>query len=1676
MESDEVKDTQDGSRSSDFFSIQFREYLPKEKCTPTTWNDVIRVRLQYEFTNLVSVFVLSKDEKMVLESQNKLQRIVFEILSAVLHHEDINSTLAIEFLENSSIVSYLKICKLLGYDFLGKNDLDIDEISSIEIKNEFKAFLFNSKDNTNEKLPPFTNYIEKFITPFIMDAAWLIQMSYNETQSYFNQKWVEFMARLCRGNITSKERPLPSIPKSVKLINIKDIVFYLDLGKTDNMGITDSLISRNFRLQQKYVRERTRVCFTVDSFATQRECLKGFSILAILIKIYFDQSFYLSDFDNLSNINGLLDTKSEVNLDTDSLSKCGSEDNIELNFHNNEFKTVSIWNVILRYDLSIQRSIGIIFEVFISFCSNLSDSSKNSFELFNNKLFTSLKCILEIFPRKIVSKSYLIFIEYFSDVYNLLKQNSMKNDNNAEINFGNEKYYHAPWLVNNQSEIGDVLNLSFFILSSVLIKMDYINFNGHFKQKLIEWDELFWSSNDYKNKDEEIYKEKKQNREITSEFIPLTTLINIKEAYQYYHLVFNTQLNNEKPVSTGSPIELVLKEILKFEGNQIYEINFNDILFILSDFMNLPSILFANAYFICNLRKDEEIESCVFNYYKRISNDFEFLREITDKTFLPICVFKTSSLIVKEKLIKILSELKIHLNDYEHCFEKYSAIYHEFCLLMDWVEKYCSYYLFKNYPEIIPLVFDIIIKFMDIHKKKSNGLNDDPKHITNFQRTPTDILFDISTNVLFPAISFLPRTPLVPEMLENSLFNRLGLNYRYKIYRKLITNSYNKYPMNYQWIYIRKLLSKHLKGVTRDILTYKSETKNSNDTFKIPPIPIRLLVSNIISLSYTNPLVVCDIVINQCNIYDNMIPLLIEIVGENINEITLDIMVFTIINFILSRESSDISSYLRSRDINNSKLGPGGIARFVALLFSKRRVPKDVAYNFIHTIMYRIDETLEGIEQKCSIPTSISDIVFWKQFVEIVLSTPIVDISVLTKRQLKSLGGGPILFQSSFSQCEGNSLENNTEYRSNVPIQNTNPSSKQTHDLVISMLKGEIRTKEILFRLAKLKSEILWNTSEDSIAYLKFLVNLLDEIHWCCIQTIEFLRRSFNSETYRYHILEIESGECFSNAIYQTFIYLDIPTGWSFIRPGIRSQSTQIEDKTSELQNNNIIDIHPEASKYIRSYILNENSDDIFLKDEAWTCFYILFWYLDISDISVPKEEYSKKLFELYNDIYNCREAIFKIVNTDPKDINNSMEKHPLSSFSDPGKMVTLPNYSRQRNLNSRQIKDNVKAHEKKLKKLYNTYFSLSREFNRILNRNKYVLRYLYSDIGITRFKDKFEANILTSNCSERNTDSFMIWICKTLITQRVTQSENDAIFTFKWMETSLFSPKIGIFSSDKGLIKSFLLILCKLVSSMIRSSTPRESQLLGLFFNYIFSFCKTLLISEFNKKNAEIFGETETMNTEGKNNNKSDELAETERNELLKKMCDKLSSYDKDQHHLDFIIECERNVLASLSLGLGLLIEKPLEISPDWIDTLNSIWMLLRCYESFPISKFSGNYLLRILPEILEYATKKQWNDLNLSINSLLLKLKQHQVNWIGNHESPQYKYQKDKTPVEEKTPGNSPEKNSSSKLKGQTKDSENKTVTANSGVNNTKRQRITSCHNYRSSFSHSKLGINRR
>ncbi|KAH8741679.1 giant membrane protein [Cryptosporidium ryanae] len=1671
MNSDEIVNAQNSSSNSDFFPLECREYLPKEKCTVATWNDNIRVGLQYEFTNLLSVFALSKDENIAKESQNKLQRIVFEILLGVLHHEDINSTLAIEFLENCSILSYLKICKLLGYDFPGKDDLDTSEISIIEIKNKSKDLLFNSKENSNENLPPFSNYIEKFITPFIMDGAWFIQMSYNENQGCYNSKWVEFMTRLCRGNITSKERPLPSIPRSVKLINIKDIVLYLDLGKTDSMGITDSLISQNFRLQQKYVRERTRICFTVDSFVTQRECLKGFSILAILIKIYFEQSIYSP------NIDDFLDINNEPNLHVDSLSKCKNFNNIELNIPNNRLKIDSIWNVILRYDLSIQRSIGIIFEVFISFCSSLCDLNKNSFEFFNNKLFSSLKSILNIFPKKMVSKTYLIFIEYFPNVYDLLIKSSTKNDYRTNINIGNDKYCYVPWLINNQNEIGDVINLSFFILSSILIKMDYINFSSHFKQKLIKWDELFWSWNDLKSKEsEEVCQEMQKNKGIISEFIPLVTITHIKEAYQYYHLVFNAQLNNEKLVETNSYIESIFKEILKLEGVSNYEMNFSDIFVILSDFMNLPSILFANAYFICNFQEDQKTEGSIFNYHKQLSVNFEVLKEITDKTFLPICVFKTSSLIIKERLNKELLKLKIHIDDYKYCLEKYISIYNEFCSLMDWVKKYCGYYLFMNYPEIIPLVFDVIITFMEINNNRTFDLTDKSNHLTSFQKAPTDLLFDISTNLLFPAISFLPRTPLIPEILKNSLFDRLGLNCRYRIYRKLIVDSYNKYPMNYQWVSIKKSLSKHLKGVTRDIITSRSDTKNSSDSLKIPPTQIRLLVSNIINLTYTNPLVVCDVVINQCSIYDNMIPLLIEIMGENIDEITLDIMVFTIINFILSRESSNISSHLKSGDVKNSKFGPGGIARFVALLFSRRRVPKDVICNFINTIMYRIDEVFEGIESKVIIPSSISDIVFWKQFVEIVLSTPIIDISVLTKRQLRSLGGGPILFQYSFSHIGGNSLENNGECQSNNLIQDVNSNCKLTNNMVISMLKeGEIRIKEVLFRLTKLKSEILWNTSNDSINNLKFLVNLLDEIHWCCIQTIEFLRRSFNPETYRNSILEIKSEEDFFNIIYQTFIYLDIPTGWSFIRPGIRTHFIQIEDRNLESLDNNFLDVHPDALNCIKSYILDEHSDDSFLKDNFWIYFYVLFWYLDISDISVPREEYSKKLFELYSDIYSCREAIFKIVNPNSKDLNNSMKKYPLSSFSDPGKMVGLPNYSKQRNLNSRQVKDNVKAHEKKLKKLYNTYFLLSKEFNRISNRNKYIFNYLYSELGISRFKKEFETNILTSNYSENNVDSFMVWICKTLITPRVIQSENDAVFTFKWIETFLFSTNVGIFSSDRGLINSFLLTLCKLVSSIIRSSTPRESQLLGLFFNYVFSFCKELLIEDLNKS-YEALDETETRNIERNDNNTNDELAEAEKNERLKNICNKLYSSNNDKHHLDFVIECERNVLVSLSFGLGLLIEKPLDIYPDWIDTLNSIWMLLRCYESFPISKFSGDYLLKILPKVLEYATKKQWNDLNLSINSLLLKLKQHKINWIGTQDEFESPSQKDNAPVEEKTHNSSPEKDVFSRSQIQVKYSENRAFSTPLGVNNTKKQRITPINNYRGSFSHSKQGTNRR
>ncbi|KAF7459065.1 Transcription factor/nuclear export subunit protein 2 [Cryptosporidium felis] len=1663
--SDETGSSQLNNDLVDPFCISNREYLPKEKCTISTWNNDIRIKLQYEFTNLLPVLFLSEDHCIVSRSQDNLQKIVFELLTSVLHYMDILHTTAIEFLENCSIVSYLKICKILGYEFIGRDELDVQEITINSMKSEFKELCSNHSNEMYDRLPPFKEFIKQYITPLIMDAVWLIQMNFNIENPNNNSHWLDFMVRLCRGNITSKERPLPSIPKSVKLASIEDIVSYLDLGKSDCMEFIEPLTSSKFKLQQKYVRDRTRLCFAVDSFSTQKECLNGFSTLAILIKYYFDQ------------VNNNIDNFSAADIESKNISSSGT------NLHEEKPSIINnIWDAIVRFDLSIQRSIGIIFEVFIS---NHSDQDVN-------KSIVLLENLLSLFPKNIIRKSFIIFIEYLSKLYNS-KELSIVEYN---VTMGSETYRKTPWLIANQREFKGTLNYPFFILTAFLIKNNLLEFNDYFKKKLIEWDNTFWSSFiTNENQFQEIHLLSTFTEELNPSYFPPRSIAIIKRIYQYYHMYYDSHFSEVIQFEKDPNLELLLKGILKNEKNYD-EISFKNISLVLSELILAPSIYFANAFFEYKQNESLIKKSSETYYLSKMSNNFEILNELCILTSMPFSIIDLSSNILKSKFELIITEIKNDLIEDKKTPREIILYYKQFYLLIEWVEKYCKYYLFQKYPNCISTLLELIGIFIKECEKNQlfSYSNKNECSKLNGLRDPLELFCDILSTIVFPAISLLPKSPAVPEMLKNSIFSEIDIKYRYRIYRRLITSSYNCYPMNYQWISVKRILSKHLKGVTKDIMV----NRNGNLQRK-PSIQVRLLISNIVSLSYTNPLVVCDTIINQCNNYDNMIPLFVEILGSNIDELCFDIMIFSIINFILSRSISTLDCRSKNKDLNGSRLSYRGIAKFSALLFTKRKVQRDIFNMFLQTIIYRIDETFQGNEYTNKISNNFLDLCFWKQLLEIVFSTPTLDLSVLTGRQIKSLAGGP-LFQQYLSQhgdINTETTNGNSFYNSLI---DANSHEKQNSDLFVSILKsGEIQGKDILFRIAKLRNEILWDSPSNYNMDIKLLVNLSDEIHWCCIQTIELLKRSFDTETYKCYILNASNANYnFKDIIYQTFSYLDTPTGWSFLRHGIRK--TKGFSDNSSISDSDLFDIESEVLGYLRSYIPEEKEYRSFFNDEVCVDFYILFWYLDLCDIALPYKQYSETLFNIYNEICDCKRSIDKILfqNVNDYKIESNIEKYDVGSFLDPKNIKPLSNCLKNKNNVPRHVRDSIKPFERKFKRLYSFYNALTGEYLRYSKRSDYISNYLDSDYGVNKFRERLKKYFNpTSTCNRNKNCSFMLWICKEFIAPRVIQSEMDALFTFRWIEILILDSKKGIFADNEELIIQFLILISKYVSSLIRSSTPRESQLLGLFFNELFSFIKnsdceaklanksdqdenkqheTIYTKQSNNPNHESEFGKKLSNSNNSNVAVCEEEVAMEQTEINEKsLGTKLNSHEVDEssrveiigkdckleftqnlspksickdgsNHVDISLtanerkiipvfnaenneasltegnikaildvprgicrlvpinlfyECERNIMISLSLGLGLLTGKPIEIYPEWIDTLSSVWMLLRCYEAFPISSLTGELLLKTLPNILQHATKRQWNDLNLSITSLILKLKQQKTSWIENSQA---------------------------------------------------------------------------
>ncbi|KAL7069341.1 hypothetical protein ACR3K2_02760 [Cryptosporidium serpentis] len=1682
----------------DLFCLNERRHLPASKLSTNEWISEINTTLQYKLSSCWMILVCVDPLTDVFKNaENESTEILFEILSSILYYGELQPSLVAEFLENSAVLAYMKIMKALGASF---SDSDSIDISSLPLDSLNKKVLETTTNFNNcspndiselDEFLSFDDFAANYLTPKIMDTIWLLQMGFNDKEISRRSIWTDFIQRLERGNIVSRVHNISNIPKLIKLICIKDIVAYLDLGRTDSMGITHSMISTKDRLQQKYVRERTRLCFTVNSYTTQRECLKGYSTLIISVKTLFDS--YLAK---------------EV------------EQSIEQSFEMGEITTNSLYidldmNIILsiisEYDLSIHRSIGIIFEVFIAFTS--SDLNIRTSKDYKS-ICRILGKLLNLFPTEIVKKSFIIFTEYipkikskleeisefFSNNFELktdktnsnsnLKENNLTNKepNKGDLTFpciGEDKVLYQPWLLYSQGTI-EFPNFEFFLLCAYLVKNKWIEFDVDLKQLVDSWDQMTW--NEYSKGSVDTKEDYDNNKNFVDEytiyieefnledrsnisFFSIKTLWNLRNLYKLYQNLYNeeTKLKTEdcKVSNYVDNISLKLvKNILlgksKHSSIEVPEqaINFAKISEALSKHLILPSLSLMSAFvYIYQASTGEDTSLLISPLYeteKALNTPPHILAisELYELASFPPCIADYVCDSFSKAMGTVLEATKTKISN---CLpSQVPELYKQFVYnLIPWIDKYCQYYLFKRHCKCLKLVLEILNSFL----KYKNQLDDHFQISGDMQVNyidPLKLLLELSLSIIFPSVSYLPRNRCIPNLIGYIYLDNVSIPERYQMYQNLINVNYNSYPMSLKWKETKNGLSKPLKRVTQDILEEKKYTgsnlsniskaglsSNSYSNWKRLSLSTRLLISNIVSYSYTNPLVMCDIVLNQCYIYDNMIPLLVEIVAKQIDTFCLDIMVYSIVCFILKRPTSLLNNSSKKILENNLKISNSGIAHFGAHLFKKRVIPKEVLVNFIYTLLYRIDETLNHPLYPHELYNNFMDIFFWEQMLEVLLNIPKFDLSVLTTKQVNALAGGRLLFQQLLRDYDyfeyldtdysilcaipnnnlqstnllakikdikasetlitkktESELKNTPKYTNVSEISNCEVyrgSFNSTGEALISIFsENSAMSKELLYRIAKLRLEALWDVPTCKFD-VKLITQISDEIHWCCIQLIEFLTTSFSSEVYRYRVLNLEN-DIFSikNTISEIFRYLDSPIAWFFLRHGLfcdkngdTKESTNIEDiigddteissSSSLIPFDKILDTEPTIVNCLREYISEGNLLlSISLLDINMTDFYLSFWLLGLSDLFIPKAEYFSVLTELHNNIMDCYLNIEKIGRQNQSLIaSNHFSKFPVTFFTEPKDIPCIPALQPLPTSSiSRQLRDTRKQFENKYKQLSVQYYRLAIEFEEIFRRRTKAIEWL-DKLVLPKLRSLFNTKVVALCLESRseicvcNFEKFVFWICESLIIPRVTQSESDALFCFYWIQKILLDDQLGLFGSNIKHTGLFFSTLTKIVGYCVRSSSAREAQLVGLFTKFVFQYLSDNIIieSEHNTKSST-----------------SEELKLYSSEECFEK---------KGIFELSLIQECELNILASLSLGLGILSESR-NIKPDWIDTRGCVWILLHCSDSFPVSYKTGNYLLKIIPNIIQYSTEKQWNDLTLSITSLNLKLKQRTNFWI--------------------------------------------------------------------------------
>jgi len=603
-----------------------------------------------------------------------------------------------------------------------------------------------------------------------------------------------------------------------------------------------------------------------------------------------------------------------------------------------------------------------------------------------------------------------------------------------------------------------------------------------------------------------------------------------------------------------------------------------------------------------------------------------------------------------------------------------------------------------------------------------------------------DIAFSLCTKILLPSLSLIKCNPGICAVLWDVLAE-FDYTERYTMYNECLTVAYFGHPqLTVQYALSSKDTHKWLKRFA------KANARQAGKTLA--------------KLSHSNPCLLFDLILTQMKAYENQIQVLVSTLA-NCSLLALDIVAY-----VTLRHVSDDKPKLE----NDGGVSPWlrNLSAFCGQFFRKYYWVD--AKSIFHYICGKFKQG------------DVSGMIVLSEIMSRMTGYAPLDLDKMSDKQFEAMAGGKHLQVVALSFS---SEVKRAKTSSHALVQLFwKRTKKETSGAKIFPLEKPLSSPESLSLAMCIN--VLMSQNLQTLFYkkdarqLKFESNVYDRLKALFLQFNTFISSEAENNEHYEQLLPYE-------AAYRFISQYKLPPEYVFpiIVPALKPLYEYSESDYQRLIQlaKDILDKHianrfshfekREPSEYFdESKYLHEKLGGVW--DAISPELYAIFWYMQLQDISVPKERYDEEITKLNNEISGLQKELKDGNNSDTASINKKLERN-------------------------KQIISNLNA-----------------EYQKQAENNKKYLAFLESR------KD----HIISKITKKSELSSTFIQYC---IFPRLMNSPSDAIYSIKII-TALFKLRVKLIN-----ILDILGVLLKQVLPAIQCSTEKEAYNYGIFFLEVF-------------------------------------------------------------------------------------------------------------------------------------------------------------------------------------------------------------------------------------------------